>query len=57
MTIETDITNVEQAQEKSFISALEVLTPSNPNLADIEFELQPRSTGRRILTNFEDEKE
>ncbi|QIM62071.1 prevent-host-death protein [Pasteurellaceae bacterium Orientalotternb1] len=43
-----------QLQSKPFLSALEALTPSDPALADIEFELQPRSRGQRRPVDLED---
>lgn len=43
----------QQEQSKPFRSALEALTPSDPDLADIEFELQPRSRGQRRPVEFD----
>ena len=35
-----------------FKSALEALAPTDPDVADIEFELQPRSRGQRRPVEF-----
>lgn len=42
----------EQKIEPVFKSALEALTPSDPDVGDIEFELQPRSRGQRRPVEF-----
>ncbi len=41
-------------QAKPFVSIADVLCPSDPDVADIELELQPRSRGQRRPVNFED---
>ena len=45
-------TEYERQTTPVFRSALEALTPSDPNLADIELELQPRSRGQRRPVEF-----
>ncbi|MCT8525355.1 type II toxin-antitoxin system prevent-host-death family antitoxin [Glaesserella parasuis] len=39
-------------QAKPFVSIADALCPSNPNVADIEFELQPRSRAQRRPVDF-----
>ncbi|MDO4697999.1 MAG: type II toxin-antitoxin system Phd/YefM family antitoxin [Pasteurellaceae bacterium] len=43
-----------QLNKKPFISAFDALVPSDPALADIELELQPRSRGQRRPVDLED---
>lgn len=43
-----------QVYPKPFRSALEALASNNPDLADIELELQPRSKGQRRPPDFEE---
>lgn len=39
-------------QAKPFVSIADVLCPSNPDVADIEWELQPRSRAQRQPVDF-----
>ena len=39
---------------KPFISIADVLCPSDPNVADIDLELKPRSRAQRRPVDFED---
>ena len=45
-------TEYEHQTTPVFRSALEALAPSDPDVADIEFELQPRSRGQRRPVEF-----
>ncbi|WP_419843569.1 type II toxin-antitoxin system Phd/YefM family antitoxin [Actinobacillus pleuropneumoniae] len=45
-------TEYERQTAPVFRSALEALTPSDRNVADIELELQPRSRGQRRPVEF-----
>lgn len=40
--------------QKSFVSIADVLCPSDPDVADIELELQPRSRAQRRPVDFDD---
>ena len=41
-------------RNKSFISIADALCPSDPNVADIDLELKPRSRAQRRPVDFED---
>lgn len=48
----TEYEKVQQA--KPFVSIADALCPSNPDVADIELELQPRSRAQRRPVDFDD---